>query len=333
MTHYAYLYDSDTPYITKLGGYLSINNSFPFVVKVCVTKQELLERVKADEPELLLIAERDYDSLGKCDCKEIVLLSEKKTGNYENKRFINKYQSGDRIIKDILGFIAESDSMGSIITRKCIMKVLSFYTPIKRSLSTTMCIAMGQLLSKRTKVLYINFECFSGLDKLLNCEFQKNIGDLLFYLNNHNQKLGMALPGMVETIEGLDILPPFNNQMDLINIKDEMWIKLIDTIERETDYEYLLLDLSDSVQGLFDILKLSDRVITSVENDEVAIFKLTQYEDCLRHTGYEDVLDKTKKCNVPHQHRRNGEINFLGFGELGDYVRTVLQGVIDETAG
>lgn len=333
MTHYAYLYDSETPYITKLGGYLSINNSFPFVVKVCITRQELMERVNADVPKLLLIAEADYESLGECRCEDVVLLSEKKTGNYEGRRFINKYQSGERIVKDILSYIAESDSMSSIITRKCNMKVLSFYTPIKRSLSTTMCIAMGQLLSKRTKVLYINFECFSGLDRLLNCEFQKNIGDLLVYLDNQNQKLGMALSGIVETRDGLDILPSFNNQMDLINIKDEMWIKLIETIERETDYEYLLLDLSDSVQGLFDILKLSDRIITSVDNDEVAIFKLTQYEDCLRLAGYEDVLEKTKKCNVPHQHRRNGEISFLGFGELGEYVKTVLQGVIDETAG
>ena len=333
MTHYAYLYDLEIPYITKLGGYLSMNSSFPFVVKVCVTKQELLERMKTDEPRLLLVTEHEEDVLDEYECREIIFLSEKKSGNYEGRRYINKYQSGEKIIKDILGFVAESDSMSSIITRKCSMKILSFYTPIKRSLSTTMCIAMGQLLSKRAKTLYINFECFSGLNKLLNCEFQKNIGDLLFYLNNQNQNFGFVLSGLVENREGLDILPPFNNQMDLINIKDETWINLIEIIERETDYEYLLLDLSDSVQGLFDILKMSDKVITSVDNDEVAIFKLMQYEECLRYTGYENVLEKTKKCNVPHQHRRNGEINYLGFGELGDYVRTVLQGVIDETAG
>lgn len=332
MIHYAYLYDSETPYITKLGGYLSINSSFPFIVKVCVTIQELQERLKTEKPKLLLISECDKDVLEECKCEETIFLSANKSGNHNGNRYINKYQSGEKIVKDILGFVAESDSMSSIITRKCSMKILSFYTPIKRSLSTTMCIAMGQLLSKKAKTLYINFECFSGLNKLLNCEFQKNIGDLLFYLNNQNQNPGLVLSGIVENRDGLDILPPFNNQMDLINIRDEIWIRLFEIIERETDYEYLLLDLSDSVQGLFDILKLSDKVITSVDNDEVAIFKLTQYEECLRYTGYEEVLEKTKKCNVPHQHRRNGEINFLGFGELGDYVRTILQGVIDETA-
>lgn len=332
MIHYAYLYDSETPYITKLGGYLSINSSFPFIVKVCATIQELQERLKTEKPKLLLISECDKDVLEECKCEETIFLSVNKSGNHNGNRYINKYQSGEKIVKDILGFVAESDSMSSIITRKCSMKILSFYTPIKRSLSTTMCIAMGQLLSKKAKTLYINFECFSGLNKLLNCEFQKNIGDLLFYLDNQNQNPGLVLSGIVENRDGLDILPPFNNQMDLINIRDEIWIRLFEIIERETDYEYLLLDLSDSVQGLFDILKLSDKVITSVDNDEVAIFKLTQYEECLRYTGYEEVLEKTKKCNVPHQHRRNGEINFLGFGELGDYVRTILQGVIDETA-
>ena len=115
-----------------------------------------------------------------------------------------------------------------------------------------------------------------------------------------------------------------------IGVEEKTWLKLVEYIERYTDYEYLLLDLSDAVQGLFELLGISDKVITSVDNDEVAIFKLMQYEEALKLAGYEEVLEKTKKCNVPHQHRKNGEISFLGYGEMGSYVKTILQGLVDD---
>jgi len=330
MIRHAYLYDTDYAYISKLGNYLSMNSTFPFVVNVCKTQEELIEMIKHHNSNLVLISEKDYEKSRNLNCKELVILSEKKSGEIGNINYVNKYQNGEKIIKDILNLLAKSESMGNIINRKNSLKVIAFYTPIKRSLSTTMCIAMGQLLGKRTKTLYINFECFSGLKSLLKCDFQKNIGDLLYFMANHNSGFGISLSGVIENIEGLDIISSFENQSDLISVESQIWLDLLHNIECETDYEYVLLDLSDSVQGLFDILKVADKVITSVDNDEVAIFKLMKYEECLKVSGYEEVIEKTKKCNVPHQHRKNGEIHFLGYGELGEYVKTVLQGVIDE---
>lgn len=332
MTRFAFLFDTDYAYASKLGNYLSMNNTFPFVVCVCKTKQELIEMSNRENTSIVLISEKEHIKSDIFKSNEIILLSEKNTQEFENKKYVNKYQNGEKIVKDILSMLSLSEGMKSIISRKNKLKVLAFYTPVKRSLSTTMCIAMGQLLGKRTKTLYINFECFSGLKSMLNCDFQKNIGDLLYYMANHNTGFGVTVSGIVESIEGLDIIPSFDNQLDLIEVKSQTWLKLINNIECETDYEYLLLDLSDSVQGLFDILKIADKVITSVDNDEVAIFKLMKYEECLKVSGFEEVIEKTKKCNVPHQHRKNGEIHFLGYGELGEYVKTVLQGVIEENA-
>lgn len=329
MMNYAYIYDSESRYAEKLGGYLNMSEQFPFTTKVSTTEKELVDISERNPPKLLLLAESRIEIIKRIDCKDVIILSDTKSGEYEGKKYIGRYQSGDKIIKDILGFIADSQTIGSIAKRKTSMKVISLFSPVKRSLSTTMGLAMGQILSKRSKTLYISFECFSGLNKMLDCEFPRNIGDLLYFMNSHETGFDSAIASIVEKKEGLDILAAFDNQMDLINVTSNVWIELLERIEKETDYEYVFLDLSEAVQGLFEILNMSDKVITAVDNDEVALFKLKQYEECLKIAGYEDVMAKTKKCNVPHQHRRNGEICYLGFGELGDYVKNVLQGVLE----
>lgn len=329
MMNYAYIYDSENRYAEKLGGYLNMSEAFPFTTKVSATEKELIGISEKNPPKLLLLAENNFEVIKKIDCNDVFILSDSKSGEYEGIKYIGKYQSGDKIIKDILGFMADSQTIGSIAKRKTSMKVISLFSPVKRSLSTTMGLAMGQILSRRSKTLYISFECFSGLSKMLDCEFQKNVGDLLYFMSTHETGFDAAMASIVEKSEGLDILAGFDNQMDLINVGSNIWIELLEKLERETEYEYIFLDLSEAVQGLFDILNMSDKVITAVDNDEVALFKLKQYEECLMASGYEEVLEKTKKCNVPHQHRRNGEICFLGFGELGDYVKNVLQGVLE----
>ena len=67
--------------------------------------------------------------------------------------------------------------------------------------------------------------------------------------------------------------------VDFISVTKEEWIQLIREIEKGSDYEYLILDLSDAVQGLFDILRLCDVVYTLSRDDGFAMAKIKQYEE------------------------------------------------------
>ena len=60
--------------------------------------------------------------------------------------------------------------------------------------------------------------------------------------------MNYLIGSMVEHIGGLDLLPPMQCQMDLVGVTKNEWLKLFSQVEKYTDYDYLLLDLSDSIQ-------------------------------------------------------------------------------------
>ena len=61
---------------------------------------------------------------------------------------------------------------------------------------------------------------------------------------------------------GLDYIPPMRNGQNLLEIPPEEWRNLFQRIEELGKYEYVILDLSESIQGLFEVLQICTRVFT-----------------------------------------------------------------------
>jgi len=114
-------------------------------------------------------------------------------------------------------------------------------------------------------------------------------------------------------------------QLDLISITQREWKQLLYEIEVCTEYEYLLLDLSDSIQGLYEILRNCDRIYTMTAEDGFAMAKMDQYEKMLKQCQYEDVLEKTEKCNIPQITYLPKQLERLTATELAAEVKVFLK--------
>lgn len=330
MKHIAIIYDKEQLYAEKLSGYFNASDLFPFETRVLSTTEQLNKLCDKEPVDVLIVDEKVYEEDIVSNGRKIIVLTSNNLINDNKIHTIYKYQEAEQIIKQIVVYLSETNEIGLLVTRKKQMKLISFYSPVKRTFSTTMAIGMGQVLGKHHKTLYINLESFSGLEKLAGLNFSKDIMDLLYHIESKSGNIGMVLSGIIEQIDCVDIIPPVKSQSDIIVVELNQWKELINKIEQDTDYEYIILDLSEAVQGLIDILDISDYVVTCVDNDELAISKIVQYENSLKELGYESILKKTKKCNVPNQHRKNGEIHYLPTGELGEYISNVLQGMLNE---
>lgn len=328
VNHYMAIFDEDKRYAERLATYLNMEEGFSFIVGVCTKREELLCFCKENAPQAVLVSEKYYEGVrAKTGC-ETMILSSGKTGICDETTYIFKYQSADKIKRDILKGLAESGSVNYITGRATDLKIIAFFSPVKRNLCTAMSLAMGQILGKRHRTMYMNFEAFSGFKGLYERDFENNLGDLVYFQESGKSGFGLTLAGMVERVDDMDMIAPFDNPADLISVQPGRWLELLETMEKETDYEYLLLDLSEAVQGLFEILKISDTVIMPVGNEEEEICKMIQYEDCLLMSGYEEILNKTRKCNLGSI-KRNGNIHNLCKGEFGEYVKGVLSEVIE----
>lgn len=326
MNHILAVCDAEEEYASRLTDYINLKEGFPFQVRFFSSIEKLVQFAMRQLVEVALVSE-EYQNilLEKKAAVAIIVLSNENSDIRENRCKVYKYQSAEKIMKEILQIAALDLENGSHILRNVQLKVIGLYSPVKRSLQTTFGLTLGQLLVKRGKVLYINMEGFSGLNVMLKKNFERDLSDLLYYLQNGKQGLAYILGSMIETVNGLDILPPMLCQMDLISIEAKEWLRFFYEIEKYCDYEYLILDLSDSVQGLFEILRQCTIIYTMTENDGFAMAKIDQYEQMLKQCRYEDVLQKTNKCELPKFSYLPRQLDRLTISELADVVKECLK--------
>lgn len=316
--------DSEESYVYGLSEYMSEKPSLPFRIHVFTQRDKFISYEGKEDIECLLISESSFsDEIEKLSIPHIIILSE--TGKIINPTLhhVNKYQSMDEVFKEILLYFTEHGDSPSRLFRTSLkkLKIIGIYSPIGRCLQTTFAVTLGQILAKKGRTLYMNFERYSGLSRLLRKQFNLDISDLMYYFECTKEKLTLRIESMVENINGMDFIPPAQIYQNLAGIKGDQWLDLFGEMERCTEYEYLILDLSDGILDLWDILRYCDLVYTISKKDALALAKIEQYEKALECADYEDILTKTRKCGLPLFHDIPDDFELLSRTQLAYYIR------------
>lgn len=332
--------DLEENYAFRMAEYIADKVSLPYTLHIFTKTDELQPFINRKEISVLLIGEGAVRELKvKPDIPDIFVLKEsdgvykKADGPIEenkeetNFKYINKYQNPERIIGEMLEQITEPEGWHRSREAKGLkMKIVGVYSPVRRCLQTTFALTMGQLLAKEHKVLYMNFECFSGFGRLLQREFPADLMDMVYYFNCAREKLSTRLPSIVQNINGLDFIPPGESNLDMQGITGEKWLELLEVLENISDYEYLILDLTDGMNGLFELLSSCYRIYTITKDDRFAMAKMNQYEKILQLNELDDIAQKTVKCRFPHFEKLPDDLNLVTHGELAGYVKAIISG-------
>lgn len=319
--------DLEEMYALRLTEYIVEKGTIPYILHL-FTKPEELERFLArQEVTVLLIGENALQELSsEVPVPNVFVLAEDGRTNKPEYYYINKYQSPEKILGEMLTYIAEKGEEFLITPeQEEKMKVVGIYSPIKRCLQTSFALTMGQIIAGKHRVLYINFEMFSGLEQMLNREFRMDLMDLVYYFKCAREKLILKLPSIVQTINGLDFIPPGQTGPDLQQISGENWLELLQILGQAGQYEYLILDLTDAMVGLFELLSYCDKIYTITRDDGFAMAKIDQYERVLQRNEMDDVVHKTVKCRFPFFKKLPTDLNLLTHGELAGYVREIVR--------
>ncbi len=318
--------DSEVSYGEHLMEYLRLSGTLPFEIYLYTGRETLLRGESPATARLLVIAESQYtEEIEKAGFSDILLLNE--TGAYmEKPENMSKYQSVEHIcgkIREMCASPEEEPSPGIRHGRP--MKLIGVYSPVTRCLQTTFALCMGQLLAGSAPALYMNFEAYSGLESMLDRSFRGSVSDLLYFNDCAREKLSGQLRYMTEKAGDLDLIPPMESFIQLRAIKPGQWLDLFRTIEKVTEYEYCILDLSEQVEGILEVLRQCDVIFTITREDGFAQAKMRQYEELLRSTQYEDIFMKTRRCRLPVFRELPGSLNLLTHGDLAAGVRKILK--------
>lgn len=321
------LCDLEENYAFRMAEYISDKISMPYKLHIFTQTEKLKTFLDEHKISVLLIAESALSKLKtQLDIPNVFVLQESDEKIETDYRCINKFQSPEEVVREMAEEIAELEGWGgnkcAAITKS---KMIGVYSPVKRCLQTSFALTMGQLLAREHKALYLNFECYSGFSQLLHREFAADMMDMVYYFRCAREKLAIRLPYIVQNINGLDFIPPGQSSIDMQEIAGEDWSGLLEAIEEASDYDYLILDLTDGMNGLFELLTRCYKIYTITKDDGFAMAKMNQYEKILQLNEMDDIAGKTVKCRFPFFKKLPADLNLMTHGEFAGYVKAIIK--------
>lgn len=321
--------DSDKEYLSMLQAYLLKKNPADFEILAFDSLRQALASSKEEHFEILLVSEGAYDTDVKdIIAKKVFILQEDGASDITGYSMISKFQSMERIMARVLDELAlDEECSGSKARGHTTTRLISFYSPDRHKAQSIASLTAAQVLSDMgNKVLYVSMQSFSGFEELLGIRYESDVTDFMYFVLKHSDRLLYKLESIKRTIHGVDYLPPALDYYDLLEIKDEDWKSCFDMLLYSTDYEYVIVDLTETSKGFYSLLKRSDAVYFLSAQDAFSNAAYRQFEQLMRTKELTPVLEKSVNFNMLSDWENYAlNISQLSLSPLGAHMKGILK--------
>lgn len=283
--------DREVRYANGLGENIVEREDLAVKVYVCSNFEHVLEIAKDKRIHIFIVDEQfAYAQRMQIGANQIFVLARGKVADLgEEEWAVGKYQCADEIIREVFEFYVDRTKENVMrMMNKDRAKLLAVYSPIHRVGKTSFAMALGKGYAKKKKTLYLNLEEYAGFEER---QEELNLGDLLYYLKQGSGNLGIRLKSAIKTVDELDVVSPIPIVLDLKEVTWNEWQVLFEQILENSPYEIVILDVGESIQGLFSLLEMCDRIYMPMLDDDISVRKVQQYQKNIEQLK----LDKLKR--------------------------------------
>lgn len=326
------VYDADPKYAERLSDYVNRKEKGIFQAQAFTSKERLEEFAKGNEIDVLLAGDLlDAGEIGGVRSAQTIYLTEDRSLLSEGQGAgIYKYQSGDDIIRDVMAVYCEKPGVKAVfpgISGKQ-KQIIGVYSPIGRCGKTSLALAIGQLLAKEEKVLFISLDMFTGFPYLLDEPWKRDMSDLIYYYKQKRFN-ALRLNSVVYLMGDMAWIPPIGYPDDYNQISAEEMADFLVQILDESDYTTIVLDIGNYDRQIRPILNICKVVYMPMKEDSISQAKLREFEGYIESCGNPELKDKFYKLHVPYITGMKRMEHFpqeLLWGDMGDFVRGLLKG-------
>lgn len=292
--------DKEFQYANSLAENIAKQSELSVKVHICSNLERVLQLMEERTIHILVVDEKyTYEERREITADQTFVLSKGEVADLgEDEWAVRKYQCCDGIIREIFEVYVEKTKENLVCPmRKKRAKLIAVYSPIHRIGKTTFALALGKEHARHRRTLYLNMEEHPGFDGA--SEEGMNMGDLLYYLKQGNQNAGIRMQSMVRQMEEMDYLLPIPVSQDLKEVTLDEWELFLEKIVQGSAYESIILDIGESVQGLFQILEKCDRIYMPVLRDPISVRKMQRFEKDVERLQKGKLLQKTYRFVMP----------------------------------
>lgn len=321
--------DSDSGYLRMLQAYLQKKSPADFEISIFDTVNRALEASLETPLQILLVGEGIYDAnVANIDAAKIYILQEDGTKGIKGYSMIAKYQSMERLIAQVLEEFALDDRCNSVGRRgKNRTTLISFYAPDRHKGQSVAALGAAQVLADEGyQVLYLNLMPFTGFEELLRTSYEADVTDFMYFVLNHSDKLLYKLDSLKRSIHGVDYLPPALDYADLLSVGRHDWETVMDLLLYSSDYTHIVVDLSETCQGFYDLLESSDQIYLLADKTNVySQAMLSHFDNLLHAKEYHSILEHIVEFELPYNWEGQcGNLENLVSSPVGIHMKGVL---------
>lgn len=240
---------------------------------------------------------------------------------------LNKYQSAESLMSQVIERAGCDNLVRTHVNTAGHAFVIGIYSPIMRCGKTSFALTMCRDLSRRSRVLYINLEEFPPVLKLLKAEKPEGGGlSEAVYKLKQGRLDESSIRALISSSSGIDWIAPVTDPEDNSSISGDDYAELIAEILKNTDYDYLILDMNRFSGQADALIELCGVVYMPCGEDAISLMKKESFIEYIQNERNEKWKSKLKWIKLPEPAAYSAGVSYLDsllYGDMGDLVRDI----------
>lgn len=327
------IYDAEYEFASRLAAFLSSRHDNVFNIYAFTDYSALKEFAQNCHVDILLVSENVLNqNINDLGAGEVVVLSDSDRQNQLcGYKTIEKYQSADGVFREVMEYAMHCNEKSSginILLQES--KVAAVYSPVHRCGKTIFSLTLSHILSSENRVLYLNFEEYSGFRSLFNAEYVGDLSDLVYFYMQNKDILQRKLCAIKKEYCGFDYIPPMMFSNDIRNVPMDVWTSFVNEIKLIGGYDVIVLDLSDMLIDIFEMLDICDVIYMPAAEDFISSAKIDEFYQVLSDRHREEMSGRIRKVYIKGEdyiEQSNCDVSKIVTGGFSRYIRNMIGGM------
>lgn len=279
------LFDTDEAYAVRFAQYAGRRRLIPFEIQVFTKKEKLARFMQDSRVEILLTAEEGIALAEGKNCLVVRLAGDGAREHASEKgssvHSVSRYQPVSGILREVMQYYekeSRGNAAGKGIAERARTKLVGVYSPVGRSLKTSFALTLGLMLAREKPALYLNFEPFSGFERLLGTTFGHDVTDVLYFIKTGRGDVTGRIDTVLGNIGELSIVPPASGGT-LRQVSAGEWEALLETVREMGRFAVAVIDFAEVPDLYPGMLGLCDVVYMPAPGDAFSQAKVLAFEE------------------------------------------------------
>ncbi len=229
-----------------------------------------------------------------------LLLHEKYNQNSNSEIvFVEKYQEVNRIVDEIMKHIGEeitSVKKTGEIPQKA--RIIGVYSLAENEYQLPMAVTLASIMSEKEKTLVIDLQENSGASQILKRDESMGLEEMLV-MSESNQFSTARMRSCIGHVDKVDFVYPAENTECFCEIGASSYLRIVQTMIQEMEYQVIVLNFGSRFQGFFEVLNHCQEIYLLKGRGGLYQWREYEFFEELKNKGYTMAYERIQKIELP----------------------------------